>query len=110
MSLFELATSRLTGCAGPRAHREVREWIKNNETLRTLRYGRFRRLLLWSADRPIIFALLMGAFAIVVAYIITGNPFGNLPQFPRPKLDPKFDPSAYTGVPWSVQATLVALV
>lgn len=33
-----------------------------------------------------------------------------MPNLPRTTLDKSFDPAAYTGVPWSVQATLVALV
>lgn len=100
----------LTGSAGPRARREVSGWTKNNATLRTLRYGRFRRLLLWSADHPVVFAVLVGTVAASVAYIIAGHHWGSVPNLPRTKLDAKFDLAAYTGVPWSVQATLVALV
>lgn len=108
--LLSWLPGRLTGRAGPRARREVRGWTKNNATLRTMRYGRFRRLLLWSADHPVIFALLMGTVAAGAAYIITGNHWGSLPHLPKTKLNEKFDLAAYTGVPWSVQATLVALV
>lgn len=100
----------LTGSAGPRARREVSGWTKNNATLRTLRYGRFRRLLLWSADHPVVFAILIGTVAASAAYIIAGHHWSSVPNLPRTKLDAKFDPAAYTGVPWSVQATLVALV
>ncbi|MFC5519876.1 hypothetical protein [Polaromonas jejuensis] len=52
----------------------------------------------------------MGAIAASVAYIIAGHHWGSVPHLPGTKLDEKFDPAAYTGVPWSVQATLVALV
>lgn len=101
----------LTGSAGSRAHREVKGWTKNNATLRTLRYGRFRRFLLRSADHPVVFAILVGFVSTGVACIATGQYWGDqVPQLPSPKLEEKFDPASFTGVPWSVQATLVALV
>lgn len=100
----------LTGRAGPRARREVNSWTKNNATLRTLRYGRFRRLLLWSADHPVAFALSMGAVATGMAYLIAGQRWIFAQHLTAPAIDEKFDPATYTGVPWSVQATLVALV
>ena len=101
----------LTGSAGSRARREVSGWAKNNATLRTLRYGLFRRLLLWSADHPVVFATLIGAVAASLASIIAGHHWGDsVPNLPRTTLNESFDPAAYTGVPWSVQATLVALV
>jgi hypothetical protein len=100
----------LTGRAGPRARREVSGWTKNNATLRTLRYGRFRRLLLWSADHPVAFALLMGVGAAGIAYAIARHNWGSVPLLRGTDLGEKFDPATYAGVPWTVQATLVALV
>lgn len=101
----------LTGSAGSKAHREVNGWTKNNATLRILRYGRFRRFLLWSADHPVIFAALVGVVAVGIAYIAAGHYWGDkVPSFPRLALNEKFDLASFTGVPWSVQATLVALV
>jgi hypothetical protein len=100
----------LTGRAGPRARREVSRWTKNNATLRTFRYGRFRRLLLWSADHPVVFVLWIGAAAAGIAYLAAGQRWGFARHLPGLVIDEKFDPAAYTGVPWSVQATLVALV
>lgn len=101
----------LTGSAGSRARHVVSGWTKNNATLRTLRYGRFRRFLLWSADHPVIFAILIGIFSAGIAYITAGNHWGDkVPNFPKLTLNNKFDIGSYTGVPWSVQATLVALV
>jgi hypothetical protein len=90
--------------------REVSGWTKNNSTLRTLRYGRIRRLFLWSADHPTSFALLMGAIAACVAYVTAGQDWAFVSRLPGPDVDDKFEPAAYLGVPWSVQATLVALV
>jgi len=100
----------LTGRIEPRARREVKGWIKNNATLRTLKYGFFRRFLMWSAGHPIFFAVSMGVVAAGVAYVIAGQQWGFVPRLAGPDLDEKFDPATYTGVPWSVQATLVALV
>lgn len=100
----------VTGQVEPRARRQVSSWTQNNATLRTFKYGRFRRFLLWSTDHPLAFALFMGSMAVSVAYAIAGQQWGFMPHLTGPDLDPKFDPAAYTGVPWSVQATLVALV
>lgn len=100
----------LTGSAGSRAHREVSGWTKNNATLRTLRYGRLRRLLLWSSDHPVVFATIIGTVAASLASIIAGHHWDSVPNLPRTELNDSFDLPAYTGVPWSVQATLVALV
>lgn len=99
-----------TGLTGPRAKREVSGWTKNNATLRTLKYGSFRRLLLWGADHPFIFALLIGAISACIAYIISGQYLGFEPKLKSPNLDEKFDLAGYIGVLWTVQATLVALV
>lgn len=100
----------LTGRIGPRARREVRSWTKNNATLRTLQYGRFRRFLIWSTDHPIVFALSTGAASAFIAYLVTMQEWVTSWKLSAPTLNEDFDIAAYTGVPWSVQATLVALV
>ncbi len=108
--LLSLVPFGLTGRVGPRARREVRGWTKNNATLRTLRYGSFRRCLMWGADHPVLFALLLASCSAGMAYLAAGQRWTFAWHLPGPKLDEKFDAGAYTGVPWGVQATLVALV
>ncbi len=100
----------LTGRVGPRAAREVKSWTKNNVTLRTLRYRWFRRHLMWSTDHPVVFVCLVGAFATGMAYLVASYEWTFPWRLPALGVDPKFDAASYAGVPWSVQATLVALV
>ena len=100
----------LTGRIGPRARREVRTWTKNNATLRTLRYGWFRLLLMWSTDHSVVFAGLIGLVACCIAYITAMQDWSATWKLHAPTLKADFDIAAYTGVPWSVQGTLVALV
>lgn len=78
----------LTGRIEPRAQREVKGWIKNNATLRTLKYGLFRRYLLWSAGHPLLFALSMAAVATGVAYVIAGQQWGFIPRLAGPEAAP----------------------
>lgn len=108
--LLTVFPSWLTGRIDPRARREVRTWTKNNATLRTLQYGRFRRFLIWSTDHPVAFAASSGLAAAGVAYLTALQDWTAPWNLPPPKLKADFDIAAYTGVPWSVQATLVALV
>lgn len=108
--LLTVFPSWLTGRIGPRARREVRTWTKNNATLRTFQYGRFRRFLIWSTDHPIVFAASSGLAAAGIAYLTAMQDWTAPWNLHPPKLKADFDIAAYTGVPWSVQATLVALV
>jgi hypothetical protein len=108
--LLSILPGWVTGRAGPRASREVNGWTKDNATLRNFRYWSFRRYLLWSADHPVIFCLLTGAISGGVAYVSAGHSWDGAPYVPGVRLDERFDLAEYTGVPWSVQATLVALV
>ena len=100
----------VTGRIGPRAWREVRSWARGNATLRTYRYGLFRRFLMWSTDHPVRFAALVGLLSTGAAYVVTVQKWTAPWGLPAPKLQADFDIAAYAGVPWSVQATLVALV
>jgi hypothetical protein len=108
--LLALLPGSLTGRIEPAARREVRSWTKANATRRSLRYGRFRHFLIWGTDRPVAFALFMGAIAAGTAYMIACADWILAWRIPAPKLAADFDLAAFTGVPWSVQATLVALV
>ncbi len=108
--LLSLLPRSFTGRVGPKARQVVKSWTRNNATLRTLRYGWFRRLLFWSADHPAAFAVLMGIATGCLGYVIAGQNWCFLPHLAGPVLGRNFDGSAYSGVPWSVQATLVVLV
>lgn len=108
--LLSCLPSWITGRAGPKARREVAGWTKGNTTLRTLRYEGFRRLLLRGTDRPGRFAFVVALAALAIAYLSTAVSLRYIPRLPELTLDAKFDAAAFTGVPWSVQATLVALV
>lgn len=108
--LLAILPAWVTGQIGPRARKEVRSWTKNNATLRTLRYGWFRRFLIWSTEHPAAFALVAGATAAGIAYLTAVQEWTLPWRLPAPKLKEGFDVAAYSGVPWSVQATLVALV
>lgn len=108
--LLALLPACLTGRIEPRARRQVTIWTKDNATLRTLRYGWARRILFWGSNRPVSFALLLGVVASCVSYSVAIRTWGKLVALPAPTLKADFDIASYTGVPWSVQATLVALV
>lgn len=108
--LLEFFPAWLTGRIEPRARRVVRSWTKNNATLRTFQYGIFRRLLMWSTDHPMVFALAAGVAAACIAYLVAVQEWTTPWRLAAPKLKNDFDIGAYTGVPWSIQATLVALV
>lgn len=96
----------LTGRIGPRARRQVRTWTKNNTTLRTLQYGRFRRFLIWSTDHPVVFATLSGLAAAGIAYLTAMQSWAAPWNLQPPKLKADFNIAAYTGVPWGVQVQL----
>ncbi|TPG24956.1 hypothetical protein EAH83_11030 [Variovorax ginsengisoli] len=66
--------------------------------------------MIWGTDRPVTFALLMGAIAAATSYLLVCADWILGWRIPAPKLASGFDLSAFAGVPWSVQATLVALV
>jgi hypothetical protein len=65
---------------------------------------------MWGTDHPVFFAISVGLFAAGTAYLLAIQkwtaPWGLL----APELKADFDVAAFAGVPWSVQATLVALV
>lgn len=107
--VLALIPSWVTGRIGPRARREVRSWIRGNAVLRTHRYGLFRRFLMWGSDNPMPFAVLVGLLAVGSAYLLAFQTWTTW-SLPAPALKKDFDIAAYAGVPWSVQATLVALV
>lgn len=100
----------LTGQIGPRARREVRSWTRNNATLRTFQYGWFRRFLMWSTDHPVVFSFVAGVTASAIAYLVSVQDWISPWRLKAPELKADFDVAAYAGVPWGVQATLVALV
>lgn len=108
--LLRFFPSWLTGRIGPRARREVRSWTRGNPTLRTYQYGLFRRFLMWGTDHPVAFALLVGLLAAGSSYLIAIQKWTAPWSLPAPELRANFDAAAFAGVPWSVQATLVALV
>ncbi len=107
--LLSLLPGWTTGRLARRAELEVRGWTKNNPTMRNLRYGWFRRLLIGAGNRPVQFTLLIAATAMGAAYLAAWKRQA-IWFLPSPGVDQKFDAAAYSGVPWSVQATLVALV
>ena len=100
----------ITGRIGPRARRQVQSWTKKNAILRTLRYGYFRRSLMWSADHPLAFAIFVAASAAGVAFVAAIQNYSTPWRLGAPELNEDFDVAAYVGVPWTVQATIVALV
>ncbi len=104
--------SWITGRVGPQARRVVSKWAARSGTARALKYGRMRRVVLWGAYHPIAFALLAAALSGGIALAATGGNavWRRLPSIESPTLKEGFDLAAFTGVPWSVQATIVALV
>jgi hypothetical protein len=107
--LLELFPAWVTGRMEPRARREVRSWTRGNATLRTYRYGRFRRLLMWGTDHPVLFAALAWLLTASVGYALAVQDWAAPWKIPAvPKSD--FDIAQYTSIPWGIQATLVALV
>lgn len=108
--LLRFSPSWVTGRIGPRARREVRSWTQGNPTLRTYRYGLLRRFLMWGTDHPVVFAASVGLLAAGAAYLLAIQKWTAPWGLPAPELKPDFDAAAFAGVPWSVQATLVALV
>lgn len=65
---------------------------------------------MWSTDHPVVFALSAGVAAACIAYLVAVQEWTTPWRLPAPVLKADFDVAAYTAVPWSVQATLVALV
>ncbi|WP_162600745.1 hypothetical protein [Paraburkholderia sp. C35] len=114
-TILTFLSGRLTGCAEPRARRELAKWTGKNATLKNFRYGKFRRFLIAGTEHPILFAFFVGTCSAILACIVAGRCWSrpgwlHLPVLAGPDLDPKFDPAAFAGVPWSVEATLVAMV
>jgi hypothetical protein len=108
--LLGLAPAWVTGRIGPRAQREVRSWTRGNPTLRTYRYGFLRRFLMWGTDHPVVFAASVGLLAAGTAYLLAIQKWTAPWGLPATELKADFDVAAFSGVPWSVQTTLVALV
>uniref|UniRef100_UPI00105010B0 hypothetical protein n=1 Tax=unclassified Variovorax TaxID=663243 RepID=UPI00105010B0 len=57
-----------------------------------------------------VFALSVGGLAVCISYLLASQEWVPGWKIAAPTLPDGFDVSAFTGVPWSVQATLVALV
>lgn len=108
--LLLLLPSWVTGRIGPKARSEVKGWRKNNATLKMFKYGSIQRILMWGAGRPVMFAVSVGVFTSFFAYVIAGQQWAFVPHLSSPKVDSHFDLATYAGLPWGVQATLVALV
>lgn len=98
----------ITGRVEPRARHIVRSWTAANGTRRTLRYGVPRRFLMWGTDHPILFSGAMAACSAFVSYTLATV---QLPwRLQSPASVATLDLAAFSGTPWTVQATLVALV
>lgn len=108
--IFVLLPSWVTGRIGPRASRHVRSWTSSNPTLRKYRYSAVRRFLIWGSHKPLSFAGCVALFAACAAYFLAVQKWFTPWRLPAFKSFQGFDISAYAGVPWAVQATLVALV
>jgi hypothetical protein len=108
--LLAVLPGAITGRVVPRARREVRAWTRGNITLRSLRYGWFRRLLMWGTERPVKFTFLVAMASALVGYLVAIQGWEPKWRLFPPTLSNDFDAAAYAGVPWTVQATLVALV
>jgi len=65
---------------------------------------------MWGTDHPVVFAASVGLLAAGAAYLLAIQKWTAPWGLPAPELKPDFDVAAFAGVPWSVQATLVALV
>ncbi|WP_146605527.1 hypothetical protein [Ralstonia pseudosolanacearum] len=57
-----------------------------------------------------MFAIVAAVLAACAAYLVAIQNWPMFWRLPAPRLKEDFDVAAYTGVPWAVQATLVALV
>jgi hypothetical protein len=64
---------------------------------------------MWGTDHPAGFTVLVSLIATAMAYMFAVQGLMGW-KLPAPVLERDFDVAAYAGVPWSVQATLVALV
>jgi hypothetical protein len=102
----------VTGRLHARAVATVRAWTKKNPDLRRLRYGGARRLLLWGGEHPVLFPVAVGCLCAALAALVTSGHslWPLLPALKPPNLLQNIDPGGYAGVPWTIQATLVALV
>jgi hypothetical protein len=65
---------------------------------------------MWGTDHPVLFAASVGVFAAGIAFLAAFQQWTAPWVLPAPHLKDDFDIAAFAGVPWSVQATLVALV
>jgi hypothetical protein len=99
--------ARVTGRVGPVADQEAARWASQNSTRQSYEYSLYRRFLNHGTEYPFLFAIY--AF---VAFIALCGIFGVILYSLKDKLPllPEFDMVAFVGVPWSVQATFIALV
>lgn len=110
--LLQLLPSTLTGRVRSKAAATVRKWIGKNPEVQRLRYSWPRRLLIWGSEHPTWFTVVCGCAWVLVTLLITCAPTYWPAQLPfrTPRFSGSTDPGGYLGVPWTIQATLVALV
>lgn len=100
----------VTGRVESRARREVRELTRNNPTRIEYGYAPPRRILMWGAKCPVKFTLSVG-FVCVFVGISVDELLRRLNFYPSVEAASKaYEIASYLGIPWAVQATLVALV
>lgn len=107
----------LPGSASFSAWRAHRASLRGNRTHQAYRPGPVRQLMYWAALHPVIFAMGVGVVCAAAGFGVwpwvcgrLGDWASYLPGIPPNWLKSDFDVGAFIGVPWGVQATLVALV
>lgn len=100
----------LFGGVGPRARKEVRAWTKGNPALRTLSYGWIRREIIAATAYPIGFSCSIAAAWLLIACAVCKQPWFEQPRLESPAPMAPHDFAAFAGTPWSITATVIALV
>lgn len=121
ISILFKFTGKFSGTLFYRAKKEAAAWGKLNETRQIYRYGLLRRFQNWGNEHPFLFSFWICTCAALFAFTATAYfPQADAPswlaqvrslgiKFPSVS-NTNMDLAAFTGVPWTVQATIVALV
>lgn len=105
-----LLPARVTGRLSYNAKKLVKPQYFYRDTVKAYRYGPVDKFLFWGNLHPVLFSLLLGELLLLLAVVAGGHWPKGESLVAHPVLGATFDYPAFIGVPWAIQATLLALV